>query len=153
MSDKATEPKYQMNSGEDCFICGDEFIIHTDVPQDEKDANDEYIYLAQDGDLAKCPGCGAVGYVSADEQGAGISWDDSSELNLTACIDWQQKEIDQLRADNARLKSLCADAAAMLRELEWPGGWRCKFCRGLAEMHAPDCPLAALVKRLGGQGR
>lgn len=72
---------------ESCHVCGNELEIHTEASQEGVSDG----WLAFDGDKAECPECGFQGWVCADEDGAYINWDETSEHNLK-CADIYEKK-------------------------------------------------------------
>ena len=82
--------KKEILSGEDCFVCGSEFIIHTyadqacpqkDGTMEDCDPNAHHAWHAFDGDAVTCPGCGATAWVSCDGESAYIAYDEMSKHN------------------------------------------------------------------------
>lgn len=79
-----------VDTDSDCFVCGDAFQIRTSAPQvcpcDGAGAGNcarhDGFWWAFDGDEAICPGCGALGYVAADEDESSVAYDELSEHNV-----------------------------------------------------------------------
>ena len=81
----------EIPSGFDCDYCGDQWTILTDSPQEcccletlEACICEEmdYQWWASVDDDVVCLGCGAIGQLDADHDGAHITSDDSSEHNI-----------------------------------------------------------------------
>ncbi len=65
--------KKVLMSGQYCGNCGAELYVETDAEQPGPDHPMGWTWMAYDGDEAVCDDCGAVHYVSGDEDGAWIS--------------------------------------------------------------------------------
>ena len=71
----------------DCFICGATLQVTTEAKQVDGEG-----FLAYDGDPVKCPDCGAAAWISADEDGANVLWDEQSEHNRACYEKYEARE-------------------------------------------------------------
>jgi Zn finger protein HypA/HybF involved in hydrogenase expression len=65
---------------EGCFICGDELTLYTDADQSECEGNG-WSYCATEDDTVQCSSCGAIGWITIDDQDASVNYDEESEHN------------------------------------------------------------------------
>ena len=115
--------------GESCFICGEEFELHTSTPQpddpefkcecamhgfndDEQRKYESAHWIASEADDVICPGCGAIGYIVIDDDTASVSWDECCEHNIAM---WKKHE-------NIKSVSMTHQHLAILSTLsKWEG--------------------------------
>jgi uncharacterized protein with PIN domain len=64
--------KFHVIDWDECPECGDELVVESmDDPNNPLPQN--YVY---DGDPVRCASCGCCGFVSADEDGVSLIWND-----------------------------------------------------------------------------
>jgi len=91
---------HEIVTDDSCPVCGEELYIKTSATQDP-----DHAWTAYDGDDVVCKICGFLGYVSADGDGACVSYDESCEHNMHCFADHAEKENTALRLDIKRLKA------------------------------------------------
>jgi len=91
---------HKIPTDEDCFICGDELVALSDSTTG-----------VTDGDEVICEACGAEAWISADEDGAGVSYDEMSAHNVL-CAE-RYEAIEDLAARDATIEKLWALARKM----------------------------------------
>ena len=112
--------KQIINTGWDCFVCGSGVLVYTDADQHPEGEPRDYGmpssdgkgWYCADGDLVKCPDCGAEGHVSCDgDGGAEFSYDEMTAHNLDCAlreadkhIEKQAKKIDSLTEELAGVR-------------------------------------------------
>jgi len=100
--------KHELPSFEDCPVCGSELTIYTNADQN---VDEEPGWYAGDGDPANCQECGFEGYVSADEDGAFVTYDEGLPHNMEALINYIEK---RLFATEAALRNVLAECDEMI---------------------------------------
>ena len=65
---------------EDCVICGDQMTLYTKADQSECEGQG-WSYCASEDDTVQCPSCGALGWITIDDQDASVNYDEESEHN------------------------------------------------------------------------
>ena len=66
---------------ESCFICGNAMTLYTKADQAECEGQD-WAYCASEDDTVQCSDCGALGWISIDDETASVSYDEESEHNV-----------------------------------------------------------------------
>lgn len=103
----------QIEIPEECFICGETpVILHTDADQSEK--QEHMSYWAGDGDKVTCPGCGAIGMISADDEIASCTWDETTDHNVECAKKYDASIPDKDHPNNP--DSLEGERAAAVSE-------------------------------------
>ncbi len=75
---------------EDCFVCGGDVELVTEIKQPTDDN-----WMALDGDPVECieDGCGAKMYVSADEESAYVTQDEDLPHNVACYERWEARTV------------------------------------------------------------
>ncbi len=110
--------KHELPSHEDCPVCGSELIVHTNAEQvcpcitegGEEECDCNYTYIAGDGDPALCDECGFAAWVSADEDGAYVTYDEGSKANLEVWGNYTEKTLYEREK---RLRNVIAECEDM----------------------------------------
>lgn len=66
---------------ESCPICGEEMILYTQAGQDDCEGQG-WSYCATEDDTVQCPDCGAIGFITIDDETASVNLDEETEHNL-----------------------------------------------------------------------
>jgi hypothetical protein len=72
-----------------CFNCGGDQVLHTEVNQEGRKAHESY--RASDGDKVECLECGFLSQISCDDQIAEVTWDETSPHNLKVAQEYERK--------------------------------------------------------------
>ena len=117
---------HKIPTDEDCFICGDELVALSDSTTG-----------VTDGDEVICEACGAEAWISADEDGAGVSYDEMSAHNVLCAERYEANE--RLATRDATIEKLRDAAMIVVR------AWRCPS----SQIHEVEDSVQVLERALG----